>query len=141
MCVSMWLCWQVPPHVEVGFSPVSGTQPGLLNVIRWCQTYFPLLDCQSTSIFSSLEIQDFFIIPGNITFRCSLSFPGGSDGKVSAYNVEDQGSTPGSERSGEGNWGGAVKALSPKARPFCDRQVVPTEGGLRGSLLHAVPVP
>ena len=35
----------------------------------------------------------------------------------------------------------AVKALSPKARPFCDRQVVPTEGGLRGSLLHAVPVP
>ena len=30
---------------------------------------------------------------------------------------------------------------SPKARPFCDRQVVPTEGGLRGSLLHAVPVP
>ena len=104
MCVSMWLCWQVPPHVEVGFSPVSGTQPGLLNVIRWCQTYFPLLDCQSTSIFSSLEIQDFFIIPGNITFRCSLSFPGGSDGKVSAYNVEDQGSTPGSERSGEGNW-------------------------------------
>ena len=27
------------------------------------------------------------------------------------------------------------------ARPFCDRQVVPTEGGLRGSLLHAVPVP
>ena len=37
--------------------------------------------------------------------------------------------------------GGAVKALRPKARPFCDRQVVPTEGGLRGSLLHAVPVP
>ena len=33
------------------------------------------------------------------------------------------------------------KALSPKARPFCDRQVVPTKGGLRGSLLHAVPVP
>ena len=40
-----------------------------------------------------------------------------------------------------GQRGGAVKALSPKARPFCDRQVVPTEGGLRGSLLHAVPVP
>ena len=58
----------------------------------------------SASIFSSLEIQDFFIIPGNRTFRCSLSFPGGSDGKVSAYNVEDQGSTPGSGRSpGEGN--------------------------------------
>ena len=31
-------------------------------------------------------------------------FPGGSDGKVSAYNVGDPGSTPGSGRSsGEGN--------------------------------------
>ena len=34
----------------------------------------------------------------------SLGFPGSSDGKVSAYNVGDQGSIPGSERSpGEGN--------------------------------------
>ena len=31
-------------------------------------------------------------------------FPGGSDGKASAYNARDQGSIPGSERSpGEGN--------------------------------------
>ena len=31
-------------------------------------------------------------------------FPGGSDGKASAYNVGDPGSMPGSERSpGEGN--------------------------------------
>ena len=31
-------------------------------------------------------------------------FPGGSDGKASAYNVRDLGSIPGSERSpGEGN--------------------------------------
>ena len=31
-------------------------------------------------------------------------FPGGSDGKASAYNAGDQGSIPGSERSpGEGN--------------------------------------
>jgi len=31
-------------------------------------------------------------------------FPGGSDGKASAYNVGDLGSTPGSRRSpGEGN--------------------------------------
>ena len=30
-------------------------------------------------------------------------FPGGSDGKVSAYNVGDPGSIPGSGRSGEGN--------------------------------------
>ena len=34
----------------------------------------------------------------------SLDFPGGSDGKVSAYNVGDPGSIPGSGRSpGEGN--------------------------------------
>ena len=33
-----------------------------------------------------------------------LSFPGGSDSKVSAYNVGDPGSIPGSGRSpGEGN--------------------------------------
>ena len=33
-----------------------------------------------------------------------LSFPGGSDGKESAYNAGDQGSIPGSGRSpGEGN--------------------------------------
>ena len=30
-------------------------------------------------------------------------FPGGSDGKVSAYNAGDLGSIPGSGRSGEGN--------------------------------------
>ena len=30
-------------------------------------------------------------------------FPGGSDGKVSAYNVGDPGSIPGSGRSGVGN--------------------------------------
>ena len=33
-----------------------------------------------------------------------MDFPGGSDGKASAYNVEDLGSTPGSGRSSrEGN--------------------------------------
>ena len=33
-----------------------------------------------------------------------MSFPGGSDGKASAYNVGDPGSIPGSGRSpGEGN--------------------------------------
>ena len=33
-----------------------------------------------------------------------MGFPGGSDGKASAYNVGDQGSIPGSGRSpGEGN--------------------------------------
>ena len=32
-----------------------------------------------------------------------LDFPGGSDGKVSAYNAGDMGSIPGLGRSGEGN--------------------------------------
>ena len=37
-------------------------------------------------------------------FEHSLDFPGGSDGKVSAYNVRDLGSIPGLVRSpGEGN--------------------------------------
>ena len=35
---------------------------------------------------------------------CTEDFPGGSDGKVSAYNAGNLGSIPGSERSlGEGN--------------------------------------
>ena len=34
----------------------------------------------------------------------NMGFPGGSDGKVSAYNMEDPGLIPGSGRSlGEGN--------------------------------------
>ena len=38
----------------------------------------------------------------NISF--DLDFPGGSDGKTSAYNAGDSGSIPGSGRSpGEGN--------------------------------------
>ena len=36
--------------------------------------------------------------------QVALNFPGGSDGKVSAYNAGDPGSIPGSGRSpGEGN--------------------------------------
>ena len=38
------------------------------------------------------------------TLSCPLDFPGGSDGKASAYNAGDLGSIPGSGRSpGEGN--------------------------------------
>ena len=37
-------------------------------------------------------------------WQCYMSFPGGSDGKMSAYNAGDRGSIPGSGRSpGEGN--------------------------------------
>ena len=43
--------------------------------------------------------------PGAIlSFKTFLSFPGGLDGKASAYNVGDPGSIPGLGRSpGEGN--------------------------------------
>ena len=38
------------------------------------------------------------------TYGCFRDFPGGSDGKASAYNAGDLGSIPGSGRSpGEGN--------------------------------------
>ena len=42
--------------------------------------------------------------PGaSLSFKTFLSFPGGLDGKASAYNVGDPGSIPGSGRSpGEG---------------------------------------
>ena len=36
-------------------------------------------------------------------FTQYLDFPGGSEGKASAYNVQDPGSNPGLGRSGEGN--------------------------------------
>ena len=40
----------------------------------------------------------------NMLSRVVMGFPGGSDGKASAYNLGDPGSTPGSGRSsGEGN--------------------------------------
>ena len=40
----------------------------------------------------------------NMLSRLAIDFPGGSDGKVSVYNVEDPGSIPGLGRSpGEGN--------------------------------------
>ena len=49
--------------------------------------------CLSANL--SFDLQRFF---------CLLDFPGGSDGKASAYNVGNLGSIPGSGRSpGEGN--------------------------------------
>ena len=51
-----------------------------------------------------------FLLPGTlflpivISLACLLGFPGGSEGKVSAYNAGDPGSIPGLGRSpGEGN--------------------------------------
>ena len=41
---------------------------------------------------------------GNLKISTEIKYPGGSDGKVSAYNTGDLGSIPGSGRSpGEGN--------------------------------------
>ena len=54
--------------------------------------------CQSKNVYifdPKLSLGNFFI---------DMDFPGGSDGKASAYNVGDLGSIPGSRRSpGEGN--------------------------------------
>ena len=46
--------------------------------------------------------QNPFRNPGVYT-NLPADFPGGSDGKASAYNVGDLGSIPGSGKSGEGN--------------------------------------
>ena len=70
-------------------------------------------------------------------FRSAIDFPGGSDGKASAYNAGDPGSIPGLERSlGEGNGnplqysclenpmdGGAWWATSPWGRKESDTTV------------------
>ena len=45
-----------------------------------------------------LQKQHFFL-----SLERVLDFPGGSDGKESAYNAGNPGSIPGSGRSGEGN--------------------------------------
>ena len=45
-----------------------------------------------------------------------MDFPGGSDGKVSAYNEGDPGSMPGSGRSEEGN-GNLLQAVFLPGKP------------------------
>ena len=45
-----------------------------------------------------------YLLPYYFSLQLCLAFPGGSDGKASAYNAGDPGSIPGSGRSpGEGN--------------------------------------
>ena len=59
----------------------------------------------------------------------SMDFPGGSDGKVSAYSVGDLGSIPGSGRSsGEGN--GNPLQYSCRENP--------TDGGAQYAIVHGV---
>ena len=81
---------------------VHGTLKSLLQYhsleasILWCLAFF------------MVQLLDLYVTAGEmITFtRHSFYFyfPGGSDGKASAYNVGDPGSIPGSGRSpGEGN--------------------------------------
>ena len=81
---------------------VHGTLKSLLQhhsseeSIRWCLAFF------------MVQLSDLYMTTGDtITFTRQsfyFYFLGGSDGKVSAYNVGDPGSIPGSGRSpGEGN--------------------------------------
>ena len=57
-----------------------------------------------TLLFTWIENASTFLITFLSDLFVSRDFPGGSDGKASAYNVGDPGSIPGSGRSpGEGN--------------------------------------
>ena len=49
-------------------------------------------------------------------------FPGGSDGKASAYDAGDLGSIPGSGRSGEGN-GNLLQYSCPWKIPWMEKPV------------------
>ena len=61
---------------------------------KQCQTLFFWAPKSPQMVTAAMKLKDAY----------SLDFPGGSDGKVSAYNVGDPGSIPGSGRSpGEGN--------------------------------------
>ena len=61
---------------------------------KQCQTLFFWASKSLQMVSAAMKLKEAY----------SLDFPGGSDGKVSAYNVGDPGSIPGSGRSpGEGN--------------------------------------
>ena len=61
---------------------------------KQCQTLFFWASKSLQMVSAAMKLKDAY----------SLDFPGGSDGKVSAYNVGNLGSIPGSGRSpGEGN--------------------------------------
>ena len=62
------------------------------------QTFY-ILGKEGDNSSEVLYIGNFLYVSGRVT----TYFPGGSDGKVFAYNARDLGSIPGSERSGEGN--------------------------------------
>ena len=58
------------------------------------------------SIFSCACLPSAYFLQGNVylgLLPIFCDFPGGSDGKVTAYNAGDLGSIPGLGRSGEGN--------------------------------------
>ena len=48
----------------------------------------------------STDVIRCYLLSSKLRYR---DFPGGSDGKASAYSLGDPGSNPGSGRSGEGN--------------------------------------
>ena len=59
---------------------------------------------KTVTIYLYITIEERKYITLNTYNTYTMCFPGGSDGKESAYNVGDLGSSPGSGRSpGEGN--------------------------------------
>ena len=73
---------------------------------RWCWHFLPLCLCGHSSKFGlAISLLEHFILSAGDEGRATihLGFPGGSDGKESACNVEDLGSIPGFERTREGH--------------------------------------
>ena len=75
--------------------------------ILWCSAFFKVQHSHlymTTGKIIALTRWTFIGKVMSLLFHMLLDFPGGSDGKVSAYSVGDLGSIPGSGRSsGEGN--------------------------------------
>ena len=73
-----------------------------MSIFRVCKFTAVYWAITGTTEFNSESLRS-FRARANITEQCQY-FPGGSDGKASAYNAGDPGSIPGSGRSpGEGN--------------------------------------
>ena len=83
----------------------------IINLVIFIISIFLITGCNNKS--NKLKSIDDYVNDDNISFvynaldtvvLCIYEFPGGSDGKASAYNVGDPGSIPGlGKSSGEGN--------------------------------------
>ena len=82
--------WRLSNRPGHSYSPDSGV---------WCQCIGEVERTTGLGVRDFMKEGNFFLYPLR-----SLSFPGGSDGKASAYSEGDLGSIPGLGRSpGEGN--------------------------------------